>query len=122
MAKKSKKVKSIKKDVLSSSSSKSNSESTITQQHLDEAKRLLDNEPGSGAIFSAALDDEKQKATTMIEQCGGVVGIAKFLGVDLKSGIVDEKQAIAMREKYGENRLPEKRRKAFYECVVVQNR
>ena len=48
----------------------------------------------------------------------GVKEISNLIGVDLSTGVKDKKQANELREKFGENKLPPKRVKAFYEFIL----
>lgn len=84
------------------------SESFVSEPSAEELEHATALLRDTGALFKSALYEQKKEMSTT---CAAV---AKQLGVDLAQGLAN-KQVEELRVKYGENRLPPKRRKKFYE-------
>ena len=114
MGKEKKKDKKTKEKADSSKKSKDKESSKISQYEATWDKLLADR----GAV--ASLFDDAFRKTAQekydIDSLDFGLAAAKKLSVDPDRGL-DSKRVDELREKFGENRLPEKRRKSFYEFV-----
>jgi len=69
--------------------------------------------PGSSVEKSVLAKLAADRAIADLEKVGGVTGLAKALGSDVKSGIPSKGAVEASRELYGGNRLPERKTRNF---------